>query len=388
VSTRGSTPRAADVLSVTRHRLARYGVAVLVAAVSLAARHFMTHELGVSLPYITLFPAVAFSAWLGGFGPGAICTLLSVAGAAYVWIPSTQFFAGLPTVADGLGLSLFCAIGLFMSALAEARFRAQSRTERQINRVQQAQERERQARDEAERANRTKDEFLAILAHELRQPLAAMVAALGVLRRQLGPQALPPAERSLDVLQRQTTHLQRLVDDLLDASRVVRGEVALQRRAVNALDIVRDAIEASLPRAHERRQRLECRLPDAPIVLDADATRVQQVLLNVLSNAIEYTPPEGDIQVVVDTDATHVTIRVRDSGEGVSAEDLPRIFSLFTRAGGRRGPGLGVGLAVARSLVQLHGGTIEGHSDGLGRGSEFCVRLPVSASSAQIVESP
>lgn len=365
------------------HPLGHYGIAILATGISLAARQFMTSELGREFPDMTLFPAIAFSAWLGGFGPGAACTLLSVLGAAYLWVPSTQFFARSPTFEDGLGIALFCSVGLFISVLAEARLRAQSRMERQIEYVREAQERERQARSEAEQANKAKDEFLAILAHELKQPLAAIVAAVAVLHQRLGPEARASAERSIGVMQRQTAHLQRLVEDLLDASRVVRGQVVLQRQPLDALDVVRDAIEAARPSADERGQHLECRVPDTPAIVHGDATRLQQVLLNVLGNAIRYTPADGDIRLLVELDQAWLTIRVRDSGDGISADDLPRIFSLFTRAGERRGNGLGIGLAVARSLVELHGGSIHASSDGPERGSEFRIKLPVATSRAE-----
>lgn len=367
--------------SVRWRRPAHYGVALIVTAISVAARLFLTPELGLGLPYITLFPAVAFSAWLGGFGPGALSTVLNVVAAAYLWVPSTRFFAGSPTFGDGIGLTLFVAIGLFMSGLAEARMRGLARIERQLDEIRQVQQREQQARSEAERANHAKDEFLAILAHELRQPLAAIFAALAVLRQHVAQHVATErtaAERSIAVVERQTGHLRRLVEDLLDASRIVRGEVVLQRRPLNAVDVVRDAVEAARPRADERRQHLECRLPDAPIVVDADPTRLQQVLLNVLSNAIRYTPPGGDIQLVVERESDRVAIRVRDSGEGIAADELSRIFSLFVRAGERRGSGLGIGLAVARSLTELHGGAIDAASEGLGRGSEFRITLPLA----------
>ena len=342
----------------------------------------MTPEVGREFPDMTLVPAIAFSAWLGGFGPGATCTLLSVVGASYFWVPSTQFFTRLPTFADGLGIALFCGVGLFISTLAEARLRAQSRVEAQVLEVQQAQARERDARAEAEHANKAKDEFLAILAHELRQPLGAIMAALAVLRKQLGAALSPSTERSLGILERQSGHVQRLVEDLLDASRVVRGHVVLQRRPLNAVDLVTDAVEAVRPKADAQKQRLECRLPDKPVIVECDPTRLQQVLLNVLSNAVRYTPPEGNIRIVVEPDPSKLTIRVKDSGEGIAPEDLARIFSLFTRAGERRGSGLGIGLAVARGLVELHGGTIEASSDGPGRGSEFRIHLPLASAGA------
>ncbi len=185
-------------------------------------------------------------------------------------------------------------------------------------------------------------------------------------------------------MQRQTVHLQRLVEDLLDASRVVRGQVVLQPQSLNALDVVKDAIEAAGPSADERRQHLECRFPNTPVIVHADATRLQQVLLNVLGNAIKYTPPDGDIRLLVELDGAWLVIRVRDSGDGISADDLPRIFSLFTRAGERRGSGLGIGLAVARRLVELHGGTIDASSDGPERGSEFRIKLPVASTHVEL----
>jgi signal transduction histidine kinase len=367
------------VPQVRSRRLAHYGGAVLISGVSITAREFLIPELGLELPYITLFPAVAFSGWLGGFGPGATCTALSALAAAYLWVPSTRLFASGPTLGDAVGLVLFCGVGLFVSALAEARLRALARTTRQVKEVRQAQEREQEARSEAEQANTAKDEFLAILAHELRQPLAAMVGALAVVRQQIGAGATPSAERGIGVMERQTAHLRRLVEDLLDASRVVRGQVVLQRHPLNALDVVRDAIDAARPRADERRQRLQCHLPDQPVMVNADATRLQQVLLNVLTNAVSYTPPDGDIRLRAEADRAALTIRVQDSGEGIAADDLPRIFSLFTRAGARHGSGLGIGLAVARSLVELHGGTIDASSEGPGRGSEFRITLPALA---------
>jgi len=357
---------------------AHYVIAVLAASVSVATRQFLTPELGLELPYITLFPAIMLSGWLGGFGPGLLCTILSVLAAAYLWLPSTLGFGDWPTIGDALGMALFCATGLFTSTLAEARLRALARAQWQVEEIRQAREHEREARDEAEYANRAKDEFLAILAHELRQPLAAIVAALGVIRHQFGSESAV-AERSIAVVQRQTTHLQRLVEDLLDASRVVRGEVVLRRHPVDVVDIVRDAIDAARPRIDERRQHLELRLPERPVVVDGDPTRLQQIVSNVLSNASRYTPNDGRIQVLVDGNSTEMTVRVVDSGEGISPADLPRIFSLFTRAGDRRGTGLGIGLAVARSLVQLHGGTIEALSEGPGQGSEFRITLPLAA---------
>jgi signal transduction histidine kinase len=212
----------------------------------------------------------------------------------------------------------------------------------------------------------------------LKQPLSAMLPAVALIRRRLDPESLASAERTLDLLNRQLAHLQRVVSDLLDASRVVRGQVTLEARAVDALQIMRDSIDVVRPRVEERQQRIVVDLPGAGGELNADPVRLQQVFLNVLSNATAYTPPQGEIRVRANADDAHVVFRIRDSGDGIAADDLPRIFGLFTRAGGRREGGFGIGLAVARSLVELHGGTIEAESDGLGCGSEFRISLPLS----------
>lgn len=260
---------------------------------------------------------------------------------------------------------------MFVSSLTRALQQARARAERTADDL-------RRAREEAERANRTKDEFLAVVAHELKQPLSAMLPAVALIRHRLSPESLALADRPLDLVNRQIMHLQRVVNDLLDASRVVRGQVALQPRGVDALQIMRDAIDVVRPRVEERHQRIHVDLPERGAPLNADPVRLQQIFLNVLSNATAYTPPEGDIRVQADADDARIVFRIRDSGDGIAADDLPRIFGLFTRAGGRREGGFGIGLAVARSLVEMHGGTIEANSDGPGRGSEFRISLPAS----------
>jgi signal transduction histidine kinase len=345
---------------------ALYAVAVLVTALALFVRYLMTPEWGLSLPFITLYPAIAFSAWLGGFGPGVLTTTLGALAVAYFW---PDHFAGSSAAGDALALSLFMCVGVFVSSLTWALRQARTRAELTADDL-------RRAREEAERANRAKDEFLAVVAHELKQPLNAMLPAVALMRHRLSPESLAAANRTLDLLNRQIAHLQHVVGDLLDASRVVRGQVTLQPHGVDALQIMRDAIDVVRPRAEERHQRIHVDLPATGAPLNADPVRLQQVFLNVLSNATAYTPPEGEIRVQADVDDTRVVFRIRDSGEGIAADDLPRIFGLFTRAGGRREGGFGIGLAVARSLVELHGGTIEAKSDGPGCGSEFRISLP------------
>lgn len=356
-------------------RSLRYAAAVLVTVIALLFRYLMTPEWGATLPFITLYPAVAFSAWLGGFGPGAVSTFLGAFSVAYFW---PDHFGGASNAGDALALTLFCGVGVFVSGLTSALQQSRRRAEHVTEEVERAREVERTARAEAERANRAKDDFLAVVAHELRQPLSAMLPALTVIRAALDPEALARVERFLDLFQRQLAHLQRVVDDLLDASRVVRGQVTLERRAVDVLQVIRDAIDAIRPRVEQRHQRIIVDLPDRDVMLRADPVRLQQVFLNVLSNATAYTPKEGEIRVTAEANGSQLTLKVRDSGEGIAAADLPRIFGLFTRAEGRRDTGFGIGLAVARSLVELHGGTIEAQSDGPSRGSEFHITLPVT----------
>jgi signal transduction histidine kinase len=344
----------------------RYGVAVVVTLFALFARFLMTPEWGISLPFITLYPGIAFAAWFGGFGPGVLTTCLGALAVASFW---PAHFGGTSTAGDALALLLFGAVGVFVSGLTRALHQAREKAERTAEDL-------RRAREEAERANHAKDEFLAVVAHELKQPLSAMLPAVSLIRNRMSPESLASTERTLDLVNRQITHLQRVVNDLLDASRVVRGQVTLQPRVVDAFQIVRDAVEVIRPRAQERQQRLVVDVSGSTASLNVDPVRLQQVLLNVLANASAYTPPGGEICISANRDTTRVVFRVRDSGEGIAADDLARIFGLFTRAGGRREGGFGIGLAVARSLVELHGGTIDAYSEGPGRGSEFRITLP------------
>ncbi|BCS32115.1 hypothetical protein TBR22_A13240 [Luteitalea sp. TBR-22] len=228
-------------------------------------------------------------------------------------------------------------------------------------------------------ADRRKDEFLATLGHELRNPLAPIRTAAQVLRR------LEPtdgsASRAVDIIERQVEQLTRLVDDLLDVSRITRGQVDLRRRTVDVSAIIEQALESTLPIIEARRHRVTRRLGDTALPVDADPARLAQVLSNLFHNAAKYTPEGGEIDVMATRDGDTVVIAVRDNGQGLAAEDRERIFDLFTQIDRAHGyGGLGVGLTVARELVHRHGGTIEVESEGPGRGAVFVVRLPVATS--------
>jgi len=237
---------------------------------------------------------------------------------------------------------------------------------------------DRQQRVEALReADRRKDEFLAMLAHELRNPLAPLRNAVALLERSVPQDG--PARHALEMSARQVRHMTRLVNDLLDVSRITQGKIDLRREPVRVADAIGQALDAVRPMIERRSQRLGVRLPAQPVTILADGVRIAQVLENLLSNASKYTDPGGAIDVEVDVEADEVAIRVRDTGIGLAPEQLARVFDLFTQVDetlDRAQGGLGIGLSLVKRLVELHGGSVSAHSDGHGRGACFVVRLP------------
>jgi signal transduction histidine kinase/integral membrane sensor domain MASE1 len=234
-------------------------------------------------------------------------------------------------------------------------------------------------RSEAElrRTSEAKDQFLALLGHELRNPLAPIRNALEVLRTRRNEPAV--AARMHEMMERQTAHMVRLVDDLLDVSRITRGKIGLRKERVELGAAVERTVDAMRPLLDERGHRLRVSLPPEPIAADADPTRLEQVLTNLLSNAVKFTPGGGTIEVSVGREGSEAVIRVRDDGIGIRPEMLGGIFEPFAQADRlpeRVPEGLGIGLTLARSLVEMHGGTVTATSEGPGRGSEFVVRLP------------
>ncbi|WKB53626.1 hybrid sensor histidine kinase/response regulator [Eleftheria terrae] len=236
-----------------------------------------------------------------------------------------------------------------------------------------------ESRDVLAQADRRKDEFLATLAHELRNPLAPMRNVLEILRRkQLADAQLLWCR---DVLERQLRHMTHLVDDLLEVSRITQGKLALRRQPVELATAVQGAVEAARPMIEAASHQLQLEMPDETLVLDADPTRLTQVILNLLTNAAKYTPAGGHISLRVWREGGEVVLSVRDSGIGIPRQHLASVFEMFSQlapALERSQGGLGIGLALVRGLVQLHGGTIHAESEGPGRGSEFLVRLPLS----------
>lgn len=259
-------------------------------------------------------------------------------------------------------------------------------TQQRQNEVQRAEllERERMARSAAETAqakmleeDRRKNEFLAMLGHELRNPLGAITNAVQLFK------LVEPHSEAFDqashVLERQSDHMARLVDDLLDVSRITRGKIELRKEVVELRAIVERAVDVGQALVTRKKHQLTVTLPDEPVFLEVDPARAEQILSNLLINAAKYTDPNGKISLVAAAHAGNVVVTITDNGIGIAPETLPRIFDLFTQADhslDRSQGGLGIGLTLVRSLVELHGGRVEARSAGAGRGSQFEVVLP------------
>jgi signal transduction histidine kinase len=232
--------------------------------------------------------------------------------------------------------------------------------------------------------SRRKDEFLAILGHELRNPLAPIRNSVTVIRRSLGT-VNPAVATSLDVLDRQSAQLGRLVDDLLDLARISRGEFELRKEKIDARVAIDQAVQMAEPLIKERGHQVRIATPARAVSVEADPHRVCQIAANLLMNAAKYTDPGGTIRIALEEAGEWVVLRVSDDGIGIAPEVLSHVFELFARAGQNEGnerDGLGIGLALVQRLVQQHGGTISAASDGPGKGAEFVVHLPKHGAAA------
>ena len=246
---------------------------------------------------------------------------------------------------------------------------------------------EQKARGAAEAANRAKDEFLAMLGHELRNPLAAISSAAIVMRS--AGRTEQQTEFATGVIERQSRHLKRLIDDLLDVGRVMTGKVMLERAPVDLASAVRYVASTLESAGRFARRRLE--IEAAPTWVDGDLTRIEQIITNLLANAVTYTAPGGRIRVRVTREADNALLEVSDDGRGIAPENLDRVFELFYQADlsiDRRTGGLGIGLTLVKRLAELHDGSVTAHSAGRGKGASFAVRLPAIAAGAQPEDTP
>jgi signal transduction histidine kinase len=337
-------------------------VTAFVTSVSVALRQLIQprHD----APFLL---AVLIVAWVAGFGPALLTMTLSTLAMNYFFIPPLHSLRLLSTH-ELIGVPVFAAVSLGMAWLATSRRHAEAARA-------QALVREHAARAEAETANRAKDEFLAVLGHELRNPLAAITSAVHMLEH-VGARD-DSAVRAREIISRQAGNLGRLVDDVLEVNRVLKGKVLLQRAAVDLSAVIRRCLGTLGDAGRLQQHALKVDLQS--VWVDADPVRLEQVVTNLLDNAVKYTPAGGTIDVSLHAVGHHAVVTVSDSGIGIPADLLPRLFDVFVQGepGSRHSHGgLGIGLAVVRRMVELHGGTVTAASDGPGRGSVFTVRLP------------
>jgi signal transduction histidine kinase/CheY-like chemotaxis protein len=343
---------------------ARYGVAVLSIVVAAFVRWVLSRMFPSVYPFAPIFLAIMFSAWYGGFGPSITASLLGLM--VGIVTADSRTGNGHPI----LGLTLYAVTSLGIAAFGGAMAVARQRISRQIDELTRQ-------HVELQRADHRKDEFLALLAHELRNPLAPIGNALQILK--LADIDAPTAAEARDIAERQLRYLTRLVDDLLDVSRIMRGKVELRKERVELGTIIDRAVETARPLIVSENHQLTIDLPDEPMWLEADVVRMAQVLANLLSNAAKYTEPGGRIGLSAAIEPGQIVILVRDTGIGIAPEALPRLFEMFMQVApgsSRSQGGLGIGLTLVKNLVEMHGGAVEVTSGGLGQGSEFVVRLP------------
>ncbi len=363
-----------------------YLLAIAGMATSTGLRWLLRNVLVPATPFTLYYPAIMLSAWYGGLGPGLFATALSLIAAERIFVPPYGSLR-LITVPEMIELGLFAFAGVMISVFSEALHRAWRRAETAQQDLAHSMEREKvsriqaeKAREHAEAANRAKDEFLATVSHELRTPLTSILTWAHLLRTG----TLDPATmaRAFDSIERSTRSQAQLVEDILDVSRIITGKLRLDVLQVDLLRVIEAAFDTVRPAAEAKQICLHSALdPKASWVL-GDPERLQQVVWNLLSNAIKFTPTRGHVQVGLRRVSSHVELTVTDTGKGISPEFLPYVFDRFTQADSsstRASGGLGLGLAIVRHLVELHGGAVDVTSPGVGHGARFTVKIPIPA---------
>jgi signal transduction histidine kinase len=330
---------------------------------------------------ISLLVAVAMSLWLQGTVTGP---LLSINEVAQRIVRDRDFMLRAPkTTSDEIGM-----VADSFNAMLEEVSERQMALESSYERLQEESEERRNAEGALRLANKRKDEFLATLAHELRNPLAPMLNALDIMRMPDLPDAV--RQQAFDIISRQLAHMSRLVEDLLDVSRISRGKLVVYKESVSLQTVISNAVDTARPLIDSKEQALTVALAEVPVRVRADPVRLSQVLSNLLNNAAKYTDPGGRIWLTAKADQESVRIIVSDNGKGISARTLPHVFMMFTQDEDSNSlhAGLGVGLALAKRLVELHGGMIHAESDGVGQGSTFTVQLPLDTDANEQEDAP
>jgi len=323
-----------------------------------------------------LYGAVGLSVWIGGWRPAAAVVVVGLVASDWLFIaPRADFgFDTVPNLVAGALYLLSCAI---IITFGEAMRRARNQLLASKQAVERQAEELQRLNRELQEADGRKDDFIATLAHELRSPLAPIRNATQVWRAG----NVPPEKRewACGVVERQVNQMARLLEELLDVSRIKQGKIEIRKSCVTLADVIASAVETSRPHIDASRHQLIVDLPERPILLDADGVRLAQVFSNLLNNAAKYTDPGGRIELHATTRDGFIEVRVEDNGIGFPPEIGEQLFAPFRQAEsatGRAGGGLGIGLSLVRALVTLHGGTVHARSEGPQLGSQFVVRLP------------
>ena len=374
------SPPQTDSVPAGRALLAALGLLAAALAVQWALRPV----LDTRGPFLFFFPAVGIAAMWWGWRAGAVVVIGGLfSGLAWLAPPgewTVNDDAERVTVAGYLVSSaILLALGAWVHDLRARAQRSERHRARQLRELRELHELSRQQQEQLQQADRRKDEFLATLAHELRNPLAPIRQAAVIARSdKAGP---VQKERAHDIIDRQVRHMALLLDDLLDVSRITRGKLALRREPTPLAVLLEAAAESAQPLLTARRQQLSVRLPPGELWLDADPMRVEQILSNLLGNAAKYGKPEGKVELSARQEGGTVVVEVRDDGIGIPPEALESVFEMFEqlpRTEGRVGSGLGIGLSLSRGLAQLHGGSLRAKSEGPGQGSTFVLQLPLT----------
>jgi len=361
------------------HAPARYAVALALYGVALSARFMLIGILPEQgFPFLSFFPAVLLAAYLAGLGPGLLVAALSTV-SAWAFFMGPRVPLHLMPQADLIALVFFAGI-LVVDCIVIHLMTSAMRQLRSTGEQLRASQRELLAREaELREADRQKDVFLAMLAHELRNPLAPIRSAAQLIAASAGD---GPVGRAAAVIDRQSRQLTRLVDDLLDVSRIHSSKLRLRSAPTDLRQVLESALETCQPLIDRGEHTFSATLPPAPVPVRVDAVRIAQCVSNLLHNAFKFTPPGGRIALVAEVRGDEVMVSVSDDGRGISAEMLPRLFELFSQenASGMHGnSGLGIGLALTHHLVGEHGGSLRAASEGPGRGACFEMVLPLAA---------
>jgi signal transduction histidine kinase/CheY-like chemotaxis protein len=353
-------------------KLLRYFVSIAATAVAFTTRLLLNSALGHVAPLLMFTLSVMVSAWYGGLGPGLLATALSLLLGNYFFI--------VQSVAELIEEGLFLGIGISISILSQARLSLLAFRQRLLASERDARMVAEDARMTAEDANRIKDEFLCTVSHELRTPLTAIKGWALMLRA--GRLDAAQADRALETIVRSARSQNQLIDDLLDVSRMIAGRMRMDVSPLKLGSVIASAVETVRPAAEAKGIRLSALIAPEAEAVSGDAERLQQVVWNLLSNAVKFAPNGGHVEVRLERADSHVEIVVVDNGQGIKPEFLPYVFERFRQEDGgtsRHQGGLGLGLAIVRHIVELHGGTVHAASEGLGKGATFTVALPIAS---------